>query len=136
MSFSGCRVSNRGWRGVVMSVDNDLGDLDDLGEPAAGPGRRTHPPTRWLAPIGAAVVLVAVFGVIATVGWTYHHTGNAAPGDTSGSSAALGLWASFPVDAVPRPLVLTGPDVLDPASGFGSGNGKLAFISGDFELRT
>jgi hypothetical protein len=119
-----------------MRNDYDLADVDDLGEPAAGPGRRTHPPARWLAPMVAAVVVVAVFGVIATVGWSRHHTGNAAPGNTSGSSATLGLWASFPVDAVPRPLVLTGPDVLDPASGFGSGNGKLAFISGDFELRT
>ena len=60
----------------------------------------------------------------------------AAPDDTAESSAVLGLWASFPVDAVPRPLVLTGPNVLGPASGFASGEDKWAFISGDFELRT
>ena len=53
-----------------------------------------------------------------------------------GEPAALELWASFPVDAVPRPLVLTGPDILNPASGFTGGEDKWAYISGSFELRT
>ena len=108
--------------------------IDESNEPD-GQRRRSVPPTRWLAPIIAAVVVVAVFAVIATVRWSHYRTGRTA-GATSGSSTALGLWASFPVDASTRPLVLTGPDIIDPASGFASGGDKSAYIAGSFELRT
>jgi hypothetical protein len=106
--------------------------IDELGAPKAE-SQSGSPPRRWLAPIIAAVVVVTVFAVIATVGWSHFRSGKAARG---GSPAALELWASFPADASPRPLVLTGPDVIDPASGFASGGDKLAYISGSYELTT
>lgn len=49
---------------------------------------------------------------------------------------ALRLWAGFPVNASPRPLVLTGQTINDPSTGFGSGDGRLAYLSGSFELAT
>ena len=45
---------------------------------------------------------------------------------------ALRTWAEFPVDASPRPLVLTAGAVSDPAHGFHTDNDKLAYISGAF----
>ncbi len=51
-------------------------------------------------------------------------------------SDVLGWWADFPIHASPRPLVLTGPDVVGPAAGFANGYDKSAFIHGHFELRT
>lgn len=47
---------------------------------------------------------------------------------------ALRDWAAFPVKAVPRPLVLTGPSVIDPASGFSNDDDKLAYLSGSLDL--
>jgi len=47
---------------------------------------------------------------------------------------ALRDWSAFPASATPRPLVLTGPPVADPASGFPSGTAKLAYEEGAFEL--
>jgi hypothetical protein len=37
-------------------------------------------------------------------------------------------WSAFPVGASPRPLLLTGPRVADPASGFRSGAAKLTYL--------
>src|SRR5689334_19067541 len=56
-----------------------------------------------------------------------------AEGDTT---KVLRLWADFPVDASPRPLVLAGPDVHGPWRGFPDGLAKMAFLSGSFELVT
>jgi hypothetical protein len=50
--------------------------------------------------------------------------------------AALGAWARFPVNASRRPLVLTADAVSGPASGFGTGDAKEAFISGAFVAPT
>jgi hypothetical protein len=47
---------------------------------------------------------------------------------------ALRDWSAFPATATPRPLVLTGPPVADPASGFPSGNAKLAYLEGAFSM--
>lgn len=43
---------------------------------------------------------------------------------------ALAVWSSFPVNASPRPLVIVGPFVNPPASGFSNGTTKLAFVQG------
>jgi hypothetical protein len=43
-------------------------------------------------------------------------------------------WSAFPASATPRPLVLTGAPVADPASGFPSGTAKLAYLDGAFNL--
>jgi hypothetical protein len=64
-----------------------------------------------------------------------------APAGSSGTpspapSAALRLWRTFPVQAKPRPIVLLrGENVLDPPSGFRTGQAKLAYIQGRFVLR-
>jgi hypothetical protein len=50
------------------------------------------------------------------------------------AAAALAKWRTFPVTADPRPLVLTNGPVRDPASGFSTGEGKIAYIEGSFEL--
>jgi hypothetical protein len=47
---------------------------------------------------------------------------------------ALRDWSAFPASATPRPLVLTGPPVADPASGFPSGDAKLAYLEGALNL--
>lgn len=46
---------------------------------------------------------------------------------------ALRAWSAFPASATPRPLVLTGPPVADPASGFPNGDAKLAYLEGAFK---
>jgi hypothetical protein len=46
----------------------------------------------------------------------------------------LRIWSAFPASATPRPLVLTGPPVADPASGFRGGVAKLAYLEGAFDL--
>lgn len=48
-------------------------------------------------------------------------------------SQALRIWSGFPVGAPTRPLVLAGPQVDDPASGFPDGTTKLAYIEGAFD---
>ncbi|HEV2886898.1 MAG TPA: hypothetical protein VGX49_08310 [Jatrophihabitans sp.] len=60
--------------------------------------------------------------------------GDAAPPAAGNPAAALAKWRSFPVEADPRPLVLTRGTIIDPLSGFRSGEGKLAFLSGQFDL--
>lgn len=46
----------------------------------------------------------------------------------------LRAWSAFPATASPRPLVLAGPRVADPRSGFPTGAAKLAYIEGAFDL--
>jgi hypothetical protein len=46
------------------------------------------------------------------------------------------MWKSFPVTAQPRPLVLTVARILDPPTGFVTGDQKLAYGSGQFALAT
>lgn len=45
----------------------------------------------------------------------------------------LRIWSAFPASATPRPLLLTGPPVADPASGFPGGDAKLAYLEGAFK---
>lgn len=102
----------------------------DLRAAAAGRPRRGRS-ARWLSPILAAVVVVALF---AAIGWRLHDTGSST-GSAGNPASPLGWWANFPIDASPRPLVLTGPEIVDPAGGFPDGDAKLAYISGSFVLR-
>jgi hypothetical protein len=46
----------------------------------------------------------------------------------------LGAWSAFPASASARPLILAGPRVADPRSGFPTGAAKLAYLEGDFDL--
>jgi hypothetical protein len=55
---------------------------------------------------------------------------------SNADSAALRWWARFPVNASPRPLVLTGPTINDPGPGFPDGDAKLAYLSGAIDLAT
>jgi hypothetical protein len=61
--------------------------------------------------------------------------GPASPGPSGDKlTAALGHWASFPISAATRPLVvLTGADVTGPES-FASGAAKIAFLNGAIDL--
>ncbi|HET9718748.1 MAG TPA: hypothetical protein VFP55_01590 [Solirubrobacteraceae bacterium] len=48
---------------------------------------------------------------------------------------ALARWSEFPVDRLPRPLVLVSPRVFS-ERGFASGAAKRAFLHGHLEIRT
>lgn len=122
------------------SVDRLSALIDSLAEPEAHDVRRRSPLSR-LAPLlaaGCAVVIVAVLAVALSGG----HRGvrTQSPGAVSDAATAppraLKLWADFPVDSSPRPLVLTGPAIRDPASGFRNGEDKNAYIAGSFDLAT
>ena len=102
---------------------------NDEGPEPAGHSRRRHR-IRWLAAVVAAVVVISGFVVIAT--WS-HRSGKAG---SAGTSPALAWWANFPVDASPRPVVLTGSDIVDPTNGFPNGGDKAAYVAGLFTLRT
>jgi hypothetical protein len=101
--------------------------MQDEDEPALD-GRRSHRRKRWLVPLIAAVVVVLAVAAIAAIGWRSHR-GTA----SAGAPAALRWWANFPVDASPRPLVLTGDDTVDP-KGFATENPNMVH-SGRFQLR-
>ena len=97
---------------------------------------RNSPPPRLAIALAALAVAIVMGG---TLGLILDH--DSATPASNGSSAAsdvagLSLWALFPVDAAPRPLVLTGPAIIDPRGGFSSGNDKSAYVSGSFELAT
>jgi hypothetical protein len=61
--------------------------------------------------------------------------GRAAP-PTGNPADALAKWRSFPVTADPRPLILTNGGVIDPATGFLTGEAKMAYMAANFELAT
>jgi hypothetical protein len=62
--------------------------------------------------------------------------GRAAPPTAGHPADALAKWQAFPVTADPRPLILTNGAVIDPATGFLTDEGKLAYLAGNFELAT
>ena len=61
---------------------------------------------------------------------------SAAPAARSGDPSAMAVWSSFPVDRQPRPVVVLQPDVADPASGFGDGDDKEAYLDHHSRLAT
>ncbi|WP_408654380.1 hypothetical protein [Jatrophihabitans sp.] len=60
--------------------------------------------------------------------------GRAGPAPSGNPDTALARWQSFPVDASPRPLVLTSGMVLDPSTGFATDEDKMAYGAGQYEL--
>jgi hypothetical protein len=46
---------------------------------------------------------------------------------------AVSRWASFPVNQEPRPLLVIGPDLMV-EGGFSTGEAKVAFMEGRYEL--
>jgi len=81
-----------------------------------GSGRRVA----MVLAAGAAVVVLAGCGA----------AGSGAPSQYGGQQLrrALRAWSGFAVSATPRPLVLVGSQVADPASGFPSSAVKLAYF--------
>jgi len=73
-----------------------------------------------------AALLVVLAGALAGCG-----SASTGPG---AAAAILADWRSFPAAANPRPLVPTGPTVLDPQNGFPDGQSKLAYVDGRFDL--
>jgi hypothetical protein len=62
--------------------------------------------------------------------------GSAAPPSGGHPADALARWQAFPVTATPRPLILTRGAVIDPATGFPTGDDKLAYLAGNVEFDT
>jgi hypothetical protein len=58
------------------------------------------------------------------------------PNHSPATAEALSLWQDFPALSSPRPLVLAGPAIDDPATGFPNGDDKLAYMSGHFTVAT
>lgn len=75
-----------------------------------------------------AALPLALAGALAGCG-----SGGSDPGTGGGDPAAiLADWRSFPVDAKPRPLVLTGPAILDPQVSLG--DLKEVYLNGRVDL--
>src|SRR5260370_15781937 len=65
--------------------------------------------------------------------------GVAAPANVGGSDAlpaALEMWAAFPVNASPRPLVIGGPATEGPRGVYGDSDVKLAVARGALDRPT
>ena len=48
---------------------------------------------------------------------------------------AAAMWARFPVDANPRPIVMAGRLKADSVTAFPDGDSKVAFLAGQFDLK-
>src|SRR6185437_5258865 len=46
----------------------------------------------------------------------------------------LSLWNDSPAGSSPRPLVLAGPEIIDPTSGFRNGDDNDAYDAGNFTV--
>jgi hypothetical protein len=83
-----------------------------------------------LLALSAVVILLALAGCGGSVG---------SVGQTQEQRAAeqaLKLWSGFPAARDPRPVVLISQgSVLDPKTGFPTGDAKLAYLQGHFVLR-
>ena len=124
----------RGLATVHIDRENDLGEYWEpniwiIHEARGGPPRLT---TRGLEVqvwhVLAAAVAVALLARCAD-------RAPSVPGHGAGRlRQVLRAWSAFPANATPRPLVLTGPAVADPVSGFPSGEAKLAYLEGAFRM--
>ncbi len=94
---------------------------------------------RVLPVVCAALAAVALLGACAQPGTVASdgHAGFGEPGGPGGTSLTeIGQrWEAFPVDRVPRPIVVVAGGLVEVA-GFHSGDGKLAFLTGRIELAT
>ena len=87
----------------------------------AGRGNRAPGLAALMLAVGAALLVSC-----GTSAPTVSSTGNPDP--------VLAAWAAFPADRVPRPLVLVGPSVVDPRTGFPDGPSKLAYLERAIDL--
>jgi len=78
----------------------------------------------------ALAVATAVTASLTAPTGTRTSSGNSFSAGSGWASTALAVWSPFPVNARLRPLVLTGPVIDDPSSGFPDGAAKLAYIDG------
>ena len=106
---------------------------------------RTRRPVRALVAAGLAAAAVAAFALL--IGSSaFRHSSSPAATDVPPSSsslpnsspttlyapsdpatvAALALWSSFPVDPQPRPIVLVGESIIEPAGGFTNPDIRIA----------
>ena len=86
--------------------------------------------------MSALGVLIVLGGAVALIARHDDAASANTGGTTAADSAALRLWARFPIDASPRPVVLTGPAIIDPHSGFPMGDDKSEYVSGRIALAT
>jgi hypothetical protein len=73
------------------------------------------------------VLAAAVLAVLVLAGCGLGRVSGVQPGGEQ-LRRALQAWSGFPVGVPPRPLVLAGPDVVDPPAGFPGGAAKLAYL--------
>ena len=64
-----------------------------------------------------------------------HRSGELSHNARTWASWALEQWSDFPVERVPRPIILVGPSVYV-QGGFRTGEAKLAFTLGNIEAKT
>jgi hypothetical protein len=83
----------------------------------------------------AITVVAVVLGGCASSNAQLSGSANRSPA-TDSPAEALSLWNDFPADSSPRPLVLAGPTIIYPASGFRNDDDKLAFMAGRFAVAT
>jgi hypothetical protein len=112
----------------------------------------------WAVAASSGVVVVVIVVIAAlVVGRSGHRntlarsdqSGSVAESDTPGSAGAssapdsapdspgdAAAWADFPVHATPRPVVLLGQVVENPATGFPDDDSKIAYVDGRVQLAT
>ena len=82
----------------------------------------------------AVLVLVTTLALVSGCASADGGVGNTTSPGTK--NKALKLWSNFPAGSSPRPLVLTGPTVSDPSTGFRTAGAKVAYVSGRFSVAT
>jgi hypothetical protein len=80
--------------------------------------------------------LAAVVGAFLVLTGCASSSAPLTPNHSQSTAEALSLWQDFPAQSSPRPLVLAGPAIVNPANGFPIGDDKLAYISGHFTVAT
>ncbi|HTF08843.1 MAG TPA: hypothetical protein VK659_11800 [Asanoa sp.] len=92
--------------------------------------------TRRLLPVVCTLAALALLGACARPGTVVAdgQGGVGEPGGPGGIEIA-GEWDAFPVDRVPRPIVVVTGGLIE-VLGFHSGDAKVAFLTGRIELAT
>jgi hypothetical protein len=82
----------------------------------------------------AAMVAAAGLATALLAGCTAGLAGEPPAASGQRMQQVLRAWSAFPASASPRPLILAGPRIADPRSGFPTGAAKLAYTEGAFDL--
>jgi hypothetical protein len=129
---------------------------------AGGVAVRPHDPDRATSTrrrrFAALATVVAVIAIVGAVVATNDHSNRRPAGTTAGATpsslsspstgsptlnrvltsaaaqAAANKWSAFPVSADPRPVVLIGDAIADPATGFPNADTRVAYETGRFRL--